>query len=302
VVGALCLLGAAATALVNVGEGSHAATRSVLQAPCGTLGKPKRVWAHVVWIVMENKAYDQIVGSDNAPYVNKLAGQCGLATDFHAETSPSLPNYIALTSGSTQGITDDEPPSKHPLSSASIFSQLGGGWNAFAESMPRNCVLSDVGDLYAVRHNPVTYYTNVRKACARQAKPLRPRLDLSARFVFISPNQCHDMHSCPSTGDDPAAQTRAGDTWLSTFVPQLLNTPQYRAGSTAVFITWDEDDGSTDEHVATLVLSPTTPAGTQVATRFTHYSLLRTTEEMLGIGRHLGQAATAASMRGAFHL
>jgi hypothetical protein len=251
---------------------------------------------------MENKAYDQIVGSDNAPYLNMLAGACGLATDFHAETSPSLPNYIALTSGSTQGITDDEPPSHHPLSSASVFSQLGSGWNSFAESMPRNCVLSDVGDLYAVRHNPVTYYTNMRTACVRQAKPLKARLDLSARFVYIVPNQCHDMHSCPTTGDDAAAQTRAGDTWLSAFIPKLLDTPQYRAGSTAVFITWDEDDGSTDEHVATLVLSPSTPAGTQATTRFTHYSLLRTTEEMLGIRRHLGQAATAVSMRRAFRL
>jgi hypothetical protein len=98
VVMALSLIGAAAAALANVGGGPHAATRSALQASCGTVSKPPRVWAHVVWIVMENKAYDQIIGSDNAPYLNGLAGKCGLATDFHAETSPSLPNYIALTS------------------------------------------------------------------------------------------------------------------------------------------------------------------------------------------------------------
>jgi hypothetical protein len=298
---ALSLLAAAAV-LASVGERSRAAARSALQTPCGTVSKPPRVWAHVVWILMENKTYDQIIGSDNAPYLNELAGECGVATDFHAETSPSLPNYIALTSGSTQGITDDEPPSHHPLSSASIFSQLGKGWSAFAESMPRNCVLSDVGDLYAVRHNPVTYYTNIRKACAVQAKPLKARVDLSARFVYIVPNQCNDMHSCPSTGDDADAQTRTGDTWLSSFVPKLLNTPQYKAGSTAIFITWDEGEHSNGELIPTLVLSPSTPAGTQATTRFTHYSMLRTTEEMLGIRRHLGQAATAASMRSAFGL
>ena len=299
--GVLVLAGAA-TALSMMAVRSQAATaQPSASKPCGTVRKAPRVWAHVVWILMENKAYEQVIGSDNAPYVNGLAGQCGLATNLHAETSPSLPNYIALTSGSTQGITDDDNPSAHPLKVASIFSQLGRDWRTLAESMPANCALEDSG-LYGVRHNPATYYTNIRQACARQDVPLRPRPDLTARFTFIVPNSCHDMHSCPSTGDDPAAQIRAGDRWLAGFVPKLLNSPQYKSGTTTVFITWDEDDGSTDEHVATLVLSPTTNPGTQASARFTHYSLLRTTEEMLGISRHLGQAAGAASMRSAFRL
>ncbi len=129
--------------------------------------------------------------------------------------------------------------------------------------------------------------------------PLRKHLDLSARFTFVTPNLCHDMHSCERTGDDVAAQTRVGDSWLAGFVPTLLTRPEYASGTTAIFITWDEPDvGSADAHVATLVISPSTRSGTRSAKTFSHYSLLRTTEEMLGIRRHLGQAAEAPSMRG----
>ena len=252
---------------------------------------------------MENKAYGQIIGSANAPYLNALARQCGLASNFHAAASPSLPNYIALTSGATQGITDDNDPASHPLAVASIFSQLGSDWRSLAESMPSRCALSDSGDFYSVHHNPATYFTNIRPACSRQDVPLARRPDISARFTFVSPNTCHDMHSCPSTGDDEAAQTRAGDRWLASFIPTILNSAQYKSGSTAVFVTWDEDNGSTDdEHVATLVLSPSTRPGTRSAKRFSQYSLLRTTEDMLGVSTHLGRAATATSMRNAFHL
>ena len=99
------------------------------------------------------------------------------------------------------------------------------------------------------------------------------------------------MHDCT---------TRSGDSWLAGFLPKILNSPAYRSRATVVFVTWDE--GSGDNHVATLVLSPSTPSGTQSARPFYHYSLLLTTEELLGIRRHLSAAASAASMRASFHL
>jgi acid phosphatase len=82
-----------------------------------------------------------------------MAAKYGLATDFFAEAHPSLPNYIAMTSGSTQGITDDSGPSSHPLTAASIFSELGTGWRTLAESMPSDCYKSDSGQ-YVAHHNP----------------------------------------------------------------------------------------------------------------------------------------------------
>jgi phospholipase C len=108
----------------------------------------------------------------------------------------------------------------------------------------------------------------------------------------VTPNICHDMHSCPVS---------AGDRWLSGWLPRLLRTSSYRSGSTAVFITWDEDDGAAHQHIPTLVVSRHTRPGTRSATAFDHYSLLRTTEEILGLPK-LGAASRAASMRQPFGL
>ena len=260
--------------------------------PCGTTSTPPATYQHVVWIVMENKTYSQIIGSSNAPYINKLADQCGLATSFYAETHPSLPNYIAMTSGSTQGITDDNGPSSHPLTAPSIFSQLNTGWRSLEESMPSNCYLSNSGQ-YAVKHNPAAYFTNIRTQCGTQDEPLTDPPDLSAKFTFITPNMCDDMHSC---------SVATGDSWLASWMPKILNSSQYQSGSMAVFLTWDEDDYSDSQHIATLVISPSTPAGTKAGTSFNHYSMLRTTEQLLGITTYLGNASTAASMRHDFNL
>jgi hypothetical protein len=254
--------------------------------PCGT-ARRRPAWQHVVWVVLENTDYRSVVGARAAPYFNRLARKCGVATRFSTETHPSLPNYIAMTSGSTQGISDDADPSAHRLSVPSIFSQLGGDWRSLHESMPGNCAPTASG-LYAVKHNPAAYYTNV--ACAAQDMPLANPPDISARFTFIKPNLCDDMHDC---------SVAKGDAWMAGFLPKVLNSPQYRAGRAAVFITWDEGDRSNT--IPTFVIAPSTRRGTMSATAFSHYSLLRTTEEMLGLPR-LGKASTAASMRSAFHL
>jgi hypothetical protein len=273
----------------------------VANQPCGGGIAAPATWDHVVWIVFENKSYEQIIGSPHAPYLNGVAAECGLATDYHGVAHPSLPNYIAMTSGSTQGITDDRGPALHPLSAPSIFSQLGsGGWRALQESMPSNCLPANSG-LYAARHNPPTYYVDVAADCALADVPLGSTPDLSARFTFITPNLCHDMHSSPCT-TSATEEVAAGDAWLAQFLPTILTTAQYRAGSTAVFVTWDEDDFTAVQHVPTLVVAPQVAPGTAVATTFDHYSLLRTTEEMLGLDTYLGQAAPATSMRGGFGL
>jgi phosphatidylinositol-3-phosphatase len=170
---------------------------------CGTLvGRQPSVYQHVIWIIFENHAFGEIIGSSAAPYINGLASQCGLATAYKAVSHPSLPNYIAMTCGSTQGITDDSLPSSHPLTAASIFSQtVTGGWKSLEESMPTNCDLTDAKP-HAVRHNPATYYTNIRADCAGQDIPLGGIPDISSRFTLVTPNLCNDMRDCSvSTGD-----------------------------------------------------------------------------------------------------
>jgi len=254
---------------------------------------PPSRYDHVVWIVMENHSYDQIIGASDAPYLNRLVEQAGLATNFYAEGHPSLPNYIAMTTGSTQGIADDDPPADHPLNVPSIFSLLpNGASRSLQESMPSNCAKTDSGD-YAVRHNPQAYFTNLGGDCASYDIPLSDPPDLSARFTFVTPNLIHDMH------DGTVAD---GDTWLSTFLPKVLASGEYAAGRAAVFITWDEDDDLSGNHIPTFVIAPSVASGTKVSARLDHYSMLRATQEMLGLTPLLGSAATAADMRGPFNL
>jgi hypothetical protein len=255
--------------------------------PCGG-SAPPRHWTHVVWILMENRGLDQIDGSPDAPYLNSLGRQCGLATDYSAISHPSLPNYIALTSGSTQGITDD---TGHPLSMPSLFGLLGTDWRSLEENMPANCDRSSGGE-YALKHNPAPYYRPIGSECSAQDVPLTNPPDMSAEFTLVTPDLCHDMHDC---------STQAGDAWLSGEVPLMLNSPEYRAGTTAVFITWDENDAG-GTLVPCYVIAPSVSPATRSAIPFSHYSLLRTTEEMLDLTPLLGGAAGAPSMAGAFHL
>jgi phospholipase C len=219
---------------------------------------------------------------------------------------PSLPNYIAATSGDTWGIADDGAPAAHPLTAPSIFSQVrdaGMTWRSYQESAPASCSLTSSG-LYAVKHDPAPYYLGIRADCASWDVPLGTtsagRLvdDITAgtlpAFSFITPNLCNDMHDC---------SVATGDRWLSQIVPKILAGPNYLAGDTALVITFDEGT-STSNRIATIVVSPTTPAGTRSAAAFDHYSLLRTTEEMLGITTFLGHAGDpgTAGMRAAFGL
>jgi hypothetical protein len=244
----------------------------------------------VVWILMENENLSGVIGNPSAPYTTALAGNSGLATNYSAVAHPSLPNYIALTSGSTQGIVDDANPSSHHLAVASIFSELGSNWRSFEEAMPTNCDQTNSG-LYAVRHNPAAYYTDISSACAIQDVSLGATVPLSAAFTLVTPNLCNDMHSC---------SVAAGDAWLHGFVPRLLATPEYVSGNTVILVVWDESASATSNRVPLIAIWPWTTRVSSGAA-FTHYSLLRTTEDLLGVPA-LGNARAAVSMAAAFNL
>jgi phospholipase C len=260
--------------------------------PC-TGAEPQR-YRHVVTIVMENHGFSQVAG--HSPFLNALARRCGLATNYRAVTHPSLPNYLAMVSGSTQGLdgSDCSPGPGCGSDGPSIFSQTS--WRGYAESMPGACVDRNAG-AYAPRHNPPVYFRAVAAQCQAWDVPL-PRLvpDLRggdlAPYTFVTPNLCSDEHDC---------QISDGDRWLARWVPRIIRSPAYRSGSTVLFITYDEDDRNEDNRVYTVVVAPSVPAGTVADGAFTHYSLLRTQEELLGLPL-LGQAASAASMRAAFSL
>lgn len=280
-----------ASAAAGAGRASAARTGSLAPAgPCGRAGGAKR-YRHVVWIVMENNGFSAIVGNPSAPFLGRLGRECGLATDYLAVAHPSLPNYLALTSGSTDQVTDDADPSAHRLGVPSIFSQLHGAWRALEEAMPVRCDRVSAGE-YAAKHDPAVYYVNLGAACEKDVVPLSYPLDLSARFTFITPDLCNDMHDC---------SIATGDAWLSRIVGDVVASPQYRSGTTALFIVWDESESAGPNRVAAYVVAPSVPAGLRVAAPLTHYSLLATAEDLLGLPR-LANAERARSMVGLFHL
>lgn len=240
---------------------------------------------------MENQGFKTVTDAVAAPFLAHLARACGLATSYRALTHPSLPNYLTLTAGSTLGVSDDADPVAHRLDAPNLFSQLRGNWRALEESMPAPCDTITSGE-YAARHNPAVYFINLRPVCRHDDVPLRLPLDLSAAFTFITPNVCDDMHSCP---------VATGDRWLARIVPLITRSTAYRARDTALFITFDESDTGPNNHVATYVVAPSVKPGTKAKERFTAYSLLRTTEELLHLPLLKG-ARHARSMARAFRL
>ena len=285
----------------TAGSTSVEAVSSSGSGPCGT--RNTTTYRHVIWIWMENRTYSSVLGSGSAaPKLSSYAAKCGLATASYAVTHPSLPNYLAATSGSTGGVTSDCAPASCPQKRGSLFAEIqnaGKQWRAYVESMPRNCALTISGS-YAPKHNPAAYFTPVRSRCRTWDVPMGGSSGAFATalshaalpaFSFVTPNLCHDGHDC---------STSTADTWLGTWLGRITTSAAYHAADTAVFVTWDEGVGS-NQHIATVVIAPTVPRGVRSATRFTHYSLLRTTEDLLGLPR-LGAGATARSMRVAFHL
>ena len=281
--------------------------------PCGTQSKPGTI-KHVIWIVLENHSYSTILGSSQASYFNTLARECGVATNYHNITHPSLPNYIAATSGLSlsslhEFLSDCSPSSSCDTSTKSIFGQ-GETWKSYEESMPSTCDHSNSGN-YAVRHNPAAYYTTLGGCSSNDESYSHLASDLSHNqlpaFSFVTPNLIDDMHN---------GTVADGNSWMSHNLPTILNSSEYKNGSTVVFITFDEgsDVGSyadgencatntsdTSCHLSTFVISPSTKAGARSGTLFNHYSLLGTTEQLLRLSK-LGQAASSPTMVSAFNL
>jgi hypothetical protein len=227
---------------------------------------------------MENHSYGQIAGSASAPYLNRFAHRGTLFTDMNAVSHPSLPNYLALTSGSTLGCTSDECPTRS-FHAKNIFDQLSAhhrSWRSWEESMPGRCVRSNAGT-YAVRHNPAVYYTDLfPRACPTFDVPYPKSLPRRSHgLTFITPNICHDTHDC---------SVAVGDTWLRRHVPKLLKR------GAIVVITYDEGEGN--NHVFCAARGPGIGQGVRRRTAYTHYGLLAGIERHFGL-RRLRQAATA---------
>ena len=263
-------------------------------------GRAVPAFSHVFLIVMENEESSSIVGNPAAPYVNGLASRYGLATNYYAASHPSLPNYLALTAGSTFGMTSDCTTCY--VGASNIADQVeasGRSWKAYMEDMPAPCYTGAWSGTYAMKHNPFMYYNDIRTNAARCAAHVVPfsqfSTDMSAghvpNYVFITPNMCNDMHDC---------RVSTGDGWLQRMVPTITGSAAFQNGG-VLFITWDEGassagccGNSSGGRVATLVISPLAIAGYRSGIAENHFSLLRTIEDAWHLGQ-LGAAGNAAT-------
>jgi phosphatidylinositol-3-phosphatase len=255
-------------------------------------------FSHVYVIIFENKEYSSIVGSKSAPYINSLISKYGISTSFYAERHPSEPNYIALTSGGTQGVTDD---GTYNLGVNNLFDQVqasGRTWKAVMQGKPAGCftgssssaVVDGVGKsgAYVRKHDPAISYKSISGSAAKCANitNLASFNPASANFQFITPNMINDMH------DGTIAD---GDNFLKAFLPKITTSSSF--ANSVVFITFDEGTTNVDGggHIATIAVTPKMTAGYKATATYTHYSMLRTIEQAWGLP-FLGSASSATPM------
>jgi len=252
---------------------------------------------HVVLVVEENHDYSQVIGDSLAPFLNSLATQYGLATQYYADTHPSIGNYFMLTTGQIE--TNDDSFSG-TVSDDNIVRRLtaaGKSWKSYAQSLPGTGYTGGDSYPYLKRHNPFSYFSDV-VSDPSQAANLVPFSQLSADlasgnlpdFSYIVPDALNDAHD--------GSLTQA-DAWLKQNLAPLLSSPRFQ-GDGLLVITFDEADNSDSAHggghVVTIVVSPKAKKQFQSPTFFQHESTLRLILSSLGISSFPGASASAPDM------
>ena len=287
---------------------------------CGILLSPAyRAWSSqltnvqtVFLVVMENVSWSAIKGSSAAPYINNtllpIAAYC---EQYYSPpgVASSLPDYFWLEGGMNFGITGSPEPANARISNTNhLVTQLqraGISWKGYFESISgTNCPLSSSG-LYAAYHNPFVYFDDVTSNADFCRSRLRPYAELAAdlsnntvaRYNFIVPNLCNDMHNgndahCASTN-----RITTGALWLAAEIPKIMQSPAY-ANNGALLITWDESTlPPTQVPIGMIVISPLAKGGGYASTNhYTHASTLRTMQEIFGVRPFLASAAAATSL------
>lgn len=244
---------------------------------------------HVLVVVFENKGYDQVVGNPDAPYLTSLARAGANLTDAHGERHPSQPNYIALLSGSTQGVRDDACPQElGPTPTlASQLAASGRSFVGYSEALPAPGFTGCAGPdgRYARKHNPWVDFSSTPPA-ANQPLSAVPRDPAALPTVAVLvPDLCHDMHSCP---------VAVGDSWARDHLSGYVDWA--RSHDSLLVVTFDEDDDTDANHIPTLLVGPMVRPG-DVPGRVDHYTLLRTLEDAYGLPP-LGAAASTPALTG----
>ncbi|GLV56485.1 acid phosphatase [Dictyobacter sp. S3.2.2.5] len=261
-----------------------ALTNNVLtpQAHAATLPRP----AHVVVVMEENHSYSEVIGSSSAPYINSLAGQGALFTHSYAVTHPSQPNYLALFSGSTQGITSDSCP--HTFTKGNLASELIGAsftFTGYSESLPKAGSTVCTSGAYARKHSPWVNFSNVPTSDNQPftSFPSSASYSTLPTVSFVIPNLNNDMHD---------GTIQQGDTWLKNNIDAYAQWA--KKNNSLLIVTWDEDDSSQSNQVPTIFVGQSVKIGHYSET-INHYNVLRTLEDMYGLTA-LGSSASASAI------
>ena len=248
-------------------------------------------YAHIVVVMEENHSYSQIIGSSQAPYINSLARKGALFTNSHAITHPSEPNYMAITSGSTHGLSSDACP--FSTSNANIGSELiaaGLSYADYSESMPSQGYEGCISGGYARKHNPAANYTDLPSSVSQTFArfPSGSAYASLPTVSFVDPNLLDDMHD---------GTIAAGDSWLKKNMGSYVTWAA--SHNSLLIVTWDENDGSPGNKIATIFVGAHVKSGTY-GERVTHYRVLRTLEQAYGL-KPLGSSASTTPITDVFN-
>ncbi|MEV7176503.1 alkaline phosphatase family protein [Kitasatospora sp. NPDC093679] len=268
-----------ATTLTGTGAASAAAT----------VPKPD----HVVVVVMENHAYNQIIGSKDAPYINQLAKGGAVLKASYGITHPSQPNYFALFSGGTQGISGDGCYQAGSMTAANLGSELIAAkktWGSYNEGLPGEGSTTCKSGKYAQKHNPWFAFKNVPANTGHTFGQFPSDFSKLPTVSFVVPNLCSDMHDC-SIG--------TGDGWLKKNLDAYASWA--KTHNSLLVITYDEDNKHSGNQIPTVLYGQPVKAGSQPTTKYNHYDMLRTLEDLAGVGSHAGKAAGASDISGVWN-
>jgi phosphatidylinositol-3-phosphatase len=241
--------------------------------------------SHVVVVMEENHSYSEIIGSSQAPYINSLATQGALFTQSFAIGHPSQPNYLAIFSGSTQGITDDSCP--HTFSTSSLESELlarGKTFTGYSEGLPGvGSFVCTTGE-YARKHVPWTDFLKDLPADNQPFTSFPSDFTKLPTVAFVIPDLLDDMHD---------GTIQQGDTWLQTNLMAYVTWAQ--SNNSLLIIQFDEDDGTENNQIATIFVGGMVKPG-KYSEKINHYNILRTIEQMYKVP-HLANAAKAKPIK-----
>lgn len=258
---------------------------------------------HVVMVVEENHSYSSVIGNSSMPYLNSLANKYTLATNYYANTHPSIGNYFMLTTG--QIITNNDSYTGKVTADNIVRRIMTAGktWKSYAENLPSTGYIGGDSGLYSKHHNPFAYFSDVVNSSNQrlnlvsfnQFKTDRANNQLP-NYSFVIPNMCNDGHNC---------SLATADNWLKMNIAPLLSTAPFQSGGDGILIIVFDESTASDTahgggHVVMVVVGPKVKRAYKSTNYYQHQSALRTALKALGIGTYPGASASVSSFTDIF--